>query len=323
MSMKLTQPVDTNRQRVRRRARVLKTIAVLPSLATLSNLVCGLGAVYMCLLSVGAQGTDLLRATLDNPNIEKFFPTFLAIAAYLIVVAMFFDGIDGRLARLARRTSEFGAQLDSMADIVSFGLAPAVIVLCIAHPENVTELSAGHRLYWRIEWVMAAIYVCCAAMRLARFNVENVEDESAHMGFRGLPTPGAAAAIVGMVIFHQDLLGSLAPAWASDVVAMLMPPFAMILGLFMVSRFRYAHMVNTVLRGRRPFRQVVGILVLALVGLLVQPQATIALAGALYAFSGPFGAMMRRLRSETVHVASPVQLAPSHDGEAPPIRPAV
>jgi CDP-diacylglycerol--serine O-phosphatidyltransferase len=321
--MKLAHHEELNSRRVRRRARVLKTIAVLPSLATLSNLVCGLGAVYMCLLSVGAQGSDLSRATLNNPQLEKFFPTFLAIAAYLIVVAMFFDGIDGRLARLARRTSEFGAQLDSMADIVSFGLAPAVIVLCIAHPDNVLALSAGHRLYWRAEWVMAAIYVSCAAMRLARFNVENVEDESAHMGFRGLPTPGAAAALVGMVIFHQDLLGSVAPAWASDVVAMMMPPFAMMLGLFMVSRFRYAHMVNTVLRGRRSFRQVVGIVVILLVGLVVQPQATIAVAGALYAFSGPVGAMMRRIRGETGHPAAPIQTAPAQDQKAPPIRPAV
>lgn len=290
---------ERRRRWAKRRERVLKTVAVLPSLATLGNLVCGLGAIYMCMLSVGAGGADLERTTLGNSKIEHFFPTFLAIGAYLIVGAMAFDGIDGRLARFARKTSEFGAQLDSLADMVSFGIAPAVLVLCIAHPGDVTSLGGLERVYWRTEWVMAAVFSCCAALRLARFNVENVSDESAHMGFRGLPTPGAAGAVVGLVLFHQELLRGLASTQALHFVALLMPPFALVLGLFMVSRFRYLHMVNSLLRRRRSFRQVVGLVIFLLVGLIIQPQLTIAVVTAAYALSGPILHAVTKLRGQS------------------------
>lgn len=288
------------KRREKRRERVLKTVAVLPSLATLGNLLCGLGAIYMCLLSAQAGGLDLHRATTGGERIDSLFPTFIAIGAYLLVAAMFFDGIDGRLARLTRKTSEFGAQLDSLADVVSFGVAPAVLVLCIAQPVTamgLRDLDSWDRLYWRAEWVMAAIYTSCAALRLARFNVENEEDESAHMGFRGLPSPGAAAALIGMVILHQDLIRDVAPLWASNLLTKMMPPMAMLIGLLMVSRFRYAHLVNTLLRGKRPFREVVIIAVLVLCGLVLQFQLTVAVGAVAYALSGPIGGLVRKIRA--------------------------
>jgi len=299
--LKLVRDIEAVQRRDRRRERVLKTVAVLPSLATLGNLVCGVGAIYLCILSAQAGGADLTNQTAGSARLQSLFPTFLAIAAYLLVVAMFFDAVDGRLARFTRKTSEFGGQLDSLADIVSFGVAPAVLVLCIKRPEDFGALSTWGRAYWRAEWVMAAIFVCCAALRLARFNVENVEDESAHLGFRGLPSPGAAAAMIGLIIFHQDLLPGLAQEphthqRVSKFVAALMPPFAMVLGLLMVSRFRYVHLVNALLRGRRPFRQVVGIVILFLVGLIIQFQFTIAIAAAAYALSGPVLAIIRKIK---------------------------
>lgn len=310
--MKYVTPGEFDSQRAKRREkrreRVLKTVAVLPSLATLGNLLCGLGAIYMCLLSAQAGGLDLHRATSGGERIDHLFPTFIAISAYLLVASMFFDGIDGRLARLTRKTSEFGAQLDSLADVVSFGVAPAVLVLCIAQPVTamgLRDLDSWDRLYWRAEWVMAAIYTSCAALRLARFNVENEEDESAHMGFRGLPSPGAAAALIGMVILHQDLIRDVAPLWASKMLTKLMPPLAMLIGLLMVSRFRYAHLVNTLLRGKRPFREVVIIAVLVLCGLVLQFQLTVAVGALAYALSGPMGGLVRKIRAakgETVPV---------------------
>ena len=303
--MKIVGPEELEQRREmrreRRRERVLKTVAVLPSLATLGNLLCGLGAIYMCMLSAQSAGADLHKVV-DSAKIAGFLPSYLAIAAYLLVVAMFFDGIDGRLARLTRKTSEFGAQLDSLADIVSFGVAPAVLVLAIAQPTTALKLQSlfpMERLYWRAEWVMVAVYTACAALRLARFNVENVEDESAHMGFRGLPSPGAAGAVIGLVILHQDLLKDYAPVWMSGALMKMLPPTAMLLGLLMVSRFRYAHMVNTLLRGRRPLREVVVIVVAGLVGLVVQFQATIAVATVAYALSGPIGGALRRYRAAT------------------------
>jgi CDP-diacylglycerol--serine O-phosphatidyltransferase len=302
-----------------RRERVLKRVSVLPSLATLGNLVCGLGAIYMCMLSMHAGGADLNQMTLNSTKMESLFPTYLAIAAYLLVGAMFFDGLDGRLARLTRKTSEFGGQLDSLADIVSFGIAPVVLVLCVAHPSDVHALSAVGRIYWRTEWVMAASYACCAALRLARFNVENVADESAHMGFRGLPSPGAAAAVVGLVIFHEELLREYPPSWASAIVSNILPPFALILGLLMVSRVRYLHMVNALLRGRKPFQQVVTLALLLLVGLIVQPQLTIALVAVAYAMSGPILTIRERLvhiRGQAVADAG-VDASGSPTGELP------
>lgn len=280
-------------RKARRRERVLKTVAVLPSLATLGNLTCGLGAIYLCLLSVQAGGSDLEKQTLGSVSINMMFPTFLSIAAYLLIAAMFFDGIDGRLARLTRKTSEFGGQLDSMADMVSFGVAPAFLVICIAQPAIFSEISSltpWVRAYWRAEWVMVAIFVCCAALRLARFNVENEEDESSHMEFRGLPTPGAAGAIIGLVIFHQSLLPELAHDRTVRVLSALMPPFALVVGLLMVSPFRYAHLVNSMLRGRRPFWQVVSIVIVLLIGLVVEFRLTLAIATAAYALSGPVAA---------------------------------
>ena len=288
---------DKSERRRIRRQRVLKTVGVLPSLATLGNLTCGLGAIYLALLSVQAAGSGSASAAVGASKLQTFFPTFLSAAAYLLIAAMVFDGMDGRLARLTRRTSEFGAQLDSLSDIVSFGVAPAILVLCIAQPETVSKLatlSVWERAYWRAEWVMAAIFVCCAALRLARFNVENEEDESAHMGFRGLPTPGAAGAIIGLIIFHQDLLPELAHPKTVGILTLLMPPFAMLLGLLMVSPFRYAHMINAVLRGRRPFWQVVSIAILFLAGLVVEFHFTVAIATAAYALSGPLMAAVNK-----------------------------
>lgn len=291
--MKVVGRIDPERQR-RRRERVLKTVAVLPSLATLGNLICGFGAIYVCLLSVRPGGADL------RP--DSLFPTYLAFAVYLLMAAMVFDGLDGRLARFTRKTSEFGGQLDSLADVVSFGLAPAVLVLCTVVPENTTVLSGWERAIWRAQWVMAAIYVCCAALRLAKFNVENVADESAHMGFSGLPTPGAAAAVMGLVIFHQDLLNDLLKdlSAVSNAVEWALPPFAMALGLLMVSRFPYAHMVNALLRRRRPFHQVVVIVIVGLTALVIQFQLTLAVAAVGYAFSGPILYVVRRARGQSV-----------------------
>lgn len=286
---------DLPKRRRRARERVLKTVAVLPSLATLGNLVCGLGAIYFCMLSVGMAGAGRPPWVVnESARLAHFLPSFLALAAYLIACAMLFDGLDGRLARLTRSPSEFGGQLDSLADIVSFGVAPAILVLTVTVPTDIAALRGWERAYWRAEWVMAAVFTCCAALRLARFNVENVVDEAAHLGFRGLPTPGAAAAILGLVILHEELLRDLAPTWALKTVVRLLPPFALCLGLLMVSRFRYAHLINTMLRGRRPFRQVVALLIVVLVGLVIQFQLSLAIAAAAYALSGPATRVFRR-----------------------------
>jgi len=281
----------------RNRERVLKTVGVLPSLATLGNLACGVGAIYLCMLSMQAAGRDG-EAAAQSARLLFKLPSFLSAAAYLLVLGMIFDALDGRLARLARKTTEFGAQLDSLADIVSFGVAPACLVLALAQPaifSEMADLTRAERAWWRAEWVMAAMYVCCAALRLARFNVENEEDESSHMVFGGLPSPGAAGAVMGAVILHQELLQDFAHPTVITVLERLMPPFAAGLGLLMVSRIQYPHMVNALLRGRRPLWQIVATFVMVLIGLVVAFEVTLAVVAAIYALSGPYMAAMRRI----------------------------
>lgn len=299
----MTNDSGTSR-RARSRERILKTVGVLPSLATLGNLTCGLGAIYLCMLSAqAAASTPVVDSDGHPTKVIALFSTYLSAAASILVLGMFFDAIDGRLARLARKTSEFGAQLDSLADIVSFGVAPACLVLMIAQPaifSEMTGLGRWERAYWRAEWVMAAIYVCCTAMRLARFNVENEEDESAHMDFRGLPSPGAAGAIIAAVLLHEGLLPELMHQRWIDIIERLMPPFALMLGLLMVSPFRYPHMVNAILRGRRPFWQVVSIVIIVLIALVVDPEVTLAVGTAAYALYGPVRAGIAKMLGRTI-----------------------
>lgn len=331
--VKLAKRPDPSARRVRRRERVLKTIGVLPSLATLGNLSCGLGAIYLCLLHSQAVAMKISEPPIGGARIASLSPSFAAAAGFLLILAMCFDGIDGRLARLARKTTEFGAQLDSLADVVSFGVAPAFMVLCIAQPATFVDMmgiSFIDRVYWRAEWVMAAVYVCCAALRLARFNVENEEDESAHMEFRGLPTPGAAGAVIGLVICHQGLLPELSQAeWVTNVLGRVMPVFVLLLGLLMVSPYRYPHMVNAVLRSRRPFWQVVTLAMGVLIGFVVQFHLTLWIVTSAYALSGPFNAAVYRLRGKPQPVDAgedvlpPILIEPAEtfedeDDEAPP-----
>jgi len=293
--MKLVGKVEARPHKLRLHERRLKAVAVLPTMATLGNLVCGVGAIYMCMLSYGAAGADLATRTLNSTRMETWFPTYAAIGCYLIFLAAAFDGLDGRLARLARKTSEFGAQLDSLADIVSFGVAPALLAMTVARPAlPIAALSESARVWWRIEWVLMAAYVCCAGLRLARFNVENEEDESAHQKFRGLPSPGAAAALISVVLVHEEFIRVSPLNFVSGWVGRALPFLACGLGLLMVSRLKYFHLINSLLRGRRPFWQVVLMGFFMLVGAIIYPQQTIAALALAYAASGPVMRILRR-----------------------------
>ncbi len=144
----------------------------------------------------------------------------------------------------------------------------------------------------RIVWIIAAVYACCAALRLARFNVENVHDESAHMSFRGLPSPGAAATVAALVILYEEVLRRNQASAYGDLLLWVMPAITLAVGLLMVSRIRYAHLGNKYLRGRRPL----GVLfwfMLLLAAFLVYPQLVIAVVTVAYAMSGPVAAAYR------------------------------
>ena len=226
-----------------RRQRV-KSITILPSLITILNGVCGFAAIVFA-----GKGAKL--------GLGQF--SYFAMSGYMILLAMIADMLDGRLARMHQSTSSFGGQLDSLCDIISFGVAPAFLMLKVL--EHKLAGLAGlnpvvETLLERFIWVAAAGYISCAAIRLARFNVENEEDESAHMSFVGLPSPAAAGVIVSLIILHQETLPSL------NVIIYVLPFMALGVAVLMVSRIRYPHILNQYLKGRKPFEYLIRVLLL-------------------------------------------------------------
>ncbi len=246
--------------------RMMAAIGMLPTLLTLCNLVCGFAAI-----GVAAHAQFLWKTVKPTESWEAF-----ALAGWLILLAMVFDALDGKVARMSRSESEFGSQLDSLADIVSFGVAPAYIVFLEASSRNVF----GH--YW-YAFVCSGLYVVCAGLRLARFNVETRPEEPEHFYFRGLPTPAAAGVIAALAIFEWRMKAD--AAWA----ARTMPYAAVLLGALMISRFRYAHLLNILLSDRTTFTHLV-VLVFGVFTVLALPlhYEYVLLAGfGLYLLSGP------------------------------------
>jgi len=237
----------------RRKRRRLKYIAVLPSLVTLMNGFCG----FMSIL-LASQGPDMVWRPhlLPKANVSYF-----ALAGYMIFLGMIADVLDGHLARISHSTSSFGAQLDSLCDAVTFGVAPAFLMLKLvevnAHYFQLVNNQPA-ALSGRVVFLIAVLYVMCAIIRLARFNVETpVED--AHLSFVGLPSPPAAGTIVSLVIFQQDLLPKISK-WpevfisASEFAAVwALPIITLMAAILMVTRIPYPHVVNRILRGKKQF----------------------------------------------------------------------
>ena len=237
--------------------RPIRTIAMFPTMLTLGNLVCGFFAIVVASRIEAVKDVNLLT------DLTKIDPTDAMKSGWLIFLAMVFDALDGYVARLSRTASDFGAQLDSLSDLVTFGVAPAFLLVKIC-----PHFAFFHR---EAVWVIAASYAACAALRLARFNVET-SDEDEHLHFSGLPSPAAAAAIAGFAIMFFTLRQKDNPlrfATEIDVVLqMVLPFFALMVALLMVSRIPYPHVVNQVFRGQRTFGHVAAV-IFALVAVMV------------------------------------------------------
>lgn len=263
-----------------RRAYV-RSVYFLPSLATLGNAVCGFGAIYVAAMADSgidaAAGPFIYR----DPWTRWWALHPFAAAAYLIFLAMVFDALDGRLARFTRHTTDFGGQLDSLADVVSFGAAPAFIALQVFKvqgPEVWLPIS-------RLVWAIGAIYFSCAALRLARFNVSNEHGEQHHFSFLGLPSPGAGGAVAAFILMQQDLRAN--ELWSlSNLCVWLLPLVVLVTGLLMVSGVRYPHLVNRYLRGKRSLDRLLLVLGLVLL-LVVWHQYTLGIGMLAYALWGP------------------------------------
>lgn len=233
-------------------------IAVLPSLVTLGNAVSGLVAVAL-----------LMK---DQPD--------YAAAGYVIFLGMIFDALDGRVARFARVTSDFGGQLDSLSDAITFGAAPALL----AHRMFMSDVA--NPAFQRLTLALAAVYMGCALLRLARFNVENVHDEEAHMVFRGLPSPAAAGALASLVILVASFRSQGILPEFGRIIVWSLPGAMLVLGLLMVSNIHYSHLLNQLVRGRRPLSHIVQIIVAIALVVFLQERA-IAPIFVIYALSGP------------------------------------
>ena len=244
----------------------LTSTAVLPTVVTAGNLVAGFLAIaYLTQLEAAAPLAD---------------PKFTS-AAWLIFIGMFCDAADGRIARMTHTASPFGAQMDSLADIVTFGIAPALLgKVWIDH--------AFADVHGRLLFGLSVVYVLGAAMRLARYNVEQGPGEG--LGptktFAGLPTPAAAGVVAALVLLRQEvggarLYGVLDHALLDWLILGLMP----VLGYLMISRWPYPHLVNRAFDGARPLGMIV-VLVLLLFFIVSYFQETVALGFLAYALSG-------------------------------------
>lgn len=261
-----------------------RTVAVLPTLFTLGNLLAGFAAIFLASRSTEAR--------------LPFDWTPVVGASICVFVGMVFDGLDGRIARLTRSASELGEQLDSMADMVTFGIAPAFIAIQLVGVgvPFMSETPADHRMFDRFALVIGCIYVVCAALRLARFNVElEAVNESDHGSFRGLPSPGAAGTVASVMLLHQYFLAREASDhWTVNLAAYGMIGLMLLVALAMVSNARYVHVMNRWVRGRAKVDTLAKAVMVALL-LVVHWQGALAAAFVLYAVSGPLASAYRWL----------------------------
>ncbi len=224
-------------------------------------------------------------------------------SAYAIVAASIFDLLDGRLARLTRSTSKFGAEYDSLCDLISFGMAPAILLY-----------QWSLQPFGRLGWLACFLYLTCGALRLARFNVQANVLEKAY--FQGLPIPMAGGIVASAVLAFKDLqLDATASPW------LLM--MTLLLALVMVSTFRYRSFKDLDLKNRMPFKYlVIGVAVIAVVAF--RPEVNLFFLFLIYAVLGAvFGVLRfgknRRIKSNaylpTKQVGPESDLVEDEDGD--------
>lgn len=256
-----------NRDPQNRGRRLRRGVYLLPSLFTFGNLLLGFYAIVRA-----------LRGEFES-------------ATVLIFVAGILDALDGRIARLTRTESAFGREFDSLADILTFGLAPALL----AHLWGLDRLG-------RPGWLVPLFFLLCAATRLARFNVKSAAGDARY--FVGLPSPAAAAALLSIVYFLPARSGE---RWAQA----LMLAALIVTGSLMVSTFRYLSFKHFDLSRRWSYRAAT---LLGVVLLLVSynPPAILFSIAVAYALSGPLAWIVGRLfrlraRSEETPAEESVQ----------------
>jgi CDP-diacylglycerol--serine O-phosphatidyltransferase len=275
-------------------------IALIPTLLTLGNGFCGFVAIAKALDAVTLAG-------------QPGFSEKLTQAAWLLFLAMVFDALDGRVARLTKQTSEFGAQLDSLTDLISFGVAPAILVKVIYEQ---TMIQAEMNYSIKLTLLLTALFTICAVLRLAWFTIGNAPEESSHKIFTGLPTPAAAGVIAATVLFlfegHQTFpfMSDPTTLFTLKRIILFLPP---ILGLLMISKVEYVHLVNRYVRGRKTFNYLVqGVLGIFIIAFWYEWALLICFY--LYVLSGPVLYLYHAVRSGLTVKKKPVRKSP-REGE--------
>lgn len=251
---------------------VKKGVYILPNLFTSANLFFGFYAIIYA-----------LRVTFNQ--------TFTYhICAYFILLAALFDMMDGRVARQTNTASKFGIEYDSLCDLVSFGVAPALV----------TYLWLFQSL-GRLGWVICFLYVACAALRLGRFNVQAGSVENKH--FQGLPVPMAALTISGMMLFWKgvDVSTAVVPVFQNLRTMVLVIMFSV--ALLMVSSIPYRSTKTLSLTRRLPFYSLL-LVVLGIVLWAVNPLWIMITLGLVYLVSGPLEYLVRKIFNKPLQPSS-------------------
>jgi CDP-diacylglycerol--serine O-phosphatidyltransferase len=267
-------------------------IYLLPNLMTAGNLLCGFVAVLKIVEGALLQNVDPKQAA------ERF-----EFAILLILTACIFDALDGRLARLGGHESAFGREFDSLADIVSFGVAPALMVYKVVLIEFPT-----------LGWIVASLYLLCGALRLARFNcLAASSPTTASKEFRGFPIPAAAGLTASLTLFMLWLAESERQLGRWKWV---LPALLIFLSFMMFSRFQYPSFKGLNWRTTRSIPRFIAIVLVLGFTILEYywMPAVIFLAYLLYGFTRPF--LSRRMQQEIEEEILEEEEAPAD--EAPP-----
>jgi CDP-diacylglycerol---serine O-phosphatidyltransferase len=228
-----------------KKIRMKKGIYILPNLFTSASLFCGF---YSIIASFK----------------EHFVPASIAI-----LLAAVFDGLDGRIARLTNTTSKFGAEYDSLSDVIAFGVAPSLLAYCWATS-----------IYGKWGWLAAFLFVLCGALRLARYNIQIGLIES--NVFNGLPIPAAASVVATTVIFFSSDYVGVEGKFQNIFVLV----FVIILSLLMVSSVKYYSFKDMKLLVKKPFTIFFWLVVLSII-IVAEPELMFFVLMLGYALSGP------------------------------------
>lgn len=235
--------------------RLKKGIYILPSLFTVGNLFCGF---YSIVLSMNGE---------------------FEMAAIMIFSAALLDGLDGRIARLTRSTSDFGIEFDSLADIISFGVAPSFLV----YLWGLAPLK-------RIGWLIAFLYVVSVAMRLARFNLQKVVADKRY--FIGMPAPASAITIASCAFFFTSRITERTPS-------ILLASLILLLSVLIISKMRYRSFKDIDLKSRKSYLYIF-LFAFAFVAVAIEPKIVIFAMSLAYLVSGIFPVLLPYLKRSHV-----------------------